>query len=103
MQHTSHSPVTSRPSSLSHHSLPSNYHSNHYGSVKVEDDHYSVSGFNLSRFRSLIFFTQSTNHHNHNGPSAHYHTTLPPFAQTVPDAEVDNWHAYSAERAQVHR
>jgi len=86
MQHTSHSPVNSRPSSLSHHSLPSNYHSNHYGSVKVEDDHYS-----------------STNHHNHNGPSGHYHTTLPPFAQTVPDTEVDNWHAYSAERAQVHR
>jgi len=42
MQHTSHSPVTTRPSSLSHHSLSSNYHSNHYGSVKVEDDHYSV-------------------------------------------------------------
>ncbi|KAG1765693.1 hypothetical protein EDD22DRAFT_950993 [Suillus occidentalis] len=51
---------------------------------KVEDDHYS-----------------SSNHHNHNGPSNHYHTTLPPFAQTVPEAEVDNWHAYSAERAQV--
>ncbi|KAG1847867.1 hypothetical protein DFJ58DRAFT_797167 [Suillus subalutaceus] len=86
MQHSSHSPVNSRPSSLSHHPLPSSYHSNHYGSVKVEDDHYS-----------------SSNHHNHNGPSNHYHTTLPPFAQTVPEAEVDNWHAYSAERAQVHR
>ncbi|KAG1778835.1 hypothetical protein EV702DRAFT_1092411 [Suillus placidus] len=84
MQHSSHSPVNSRPSSLSHHPLPSSYHSNHYGSVKVEDDHYS-----------------SSNHHNHNGPSNHYHTTLPPFAQTVPETEVDNWHAYSAERAQV--
>jgi len=103
MQHSSHSPVTSRPSSLSHHSLPSNYHSNHYGSVKVEDDHYSVKFIRLVSVRSLIFFFQSTNHHNHNAPSGHYHTTLPPFAQTVPDTEVDNWHAYSAERAQVHR
>lgn len=103
MQHSSHSPVNSRPSSLSHHPLPSNYHSNHYGSVKVEDDHYSVSCTQSISQPLTDWFSQSSNHHNHNGPSNHYHTTLPPFAQTVPEAEVDNWHAYSAERAQVHR
>ncbi|KAG1791979.1 uncharacterized protein HD556DRAFT_1239953 [Suillus plorans] len=103
MQHSSHSPVNSRPSSLSHHPLPSNYHSNHYGSVKVEDDHYSVSCTQSISQPLTDWFLQSSNHHNHNGPSNHYHTTLPPFAQTVPEAEVDNWHAYSAERAQVHR
>lgn len=84
MNHSSHSPANSRPTSLSHSTLPSNYHSNHYGSVKVEDDHYG-----------------SSNHHNHNGQSNHYHTTLPPFAQTVPEAaDIDSWHAhtYSAER-----
>ncbi|KIJ64729.1 hypothetical protein HYDPIDRAFT_131809 [Hydnomerulius pinastri MD-312] len=92
MNHSSHSPANSRPSSLSHQTLPSSYHSNHYGSVKVEDDHYGVS---------------SSNHHNHNGQSNHYHTTLPPFAQTVPEAaDIDSWHphTYSAERGgQVHR
>ncbi|KAF8558559.1 hypothetical protein OG21DRAFT_1455095 [Imleria badia] len=92
MNHSSHSPANSRPSSLSHSTLTNNYHSNHYGSVKVEDDHYGVG---------------SSNHHNHNGQSNHYHTTLPPFAHTVPDSgDIDSWHAhtYSAERGgQVHR
>lgn len=94
MNHSSHSPAHSRPSSLSHTTLSNNYHSNHYGSVKVEDDHYG-----------------SSNHHNHhhNGQSNHYHhsTTLPPFAHTVPETgDIDSWHAhtYSAERGgQVHR
>jgi len=91
MNHSSHSPANSRPGSLSH-TLSNNYHSSHYGSVKVEDDHYGV---------------RSSNHHNHNGQSNHYHTTLPPFAHTVPEAaDIDNWHThtYSAERGgQVHR
>ncbi|KAH0831355.1 hypothetical protein J3R83DRAFT_14017 [Lanmaoa asiatica] len=84
MNHSSHSPANSRPGSLSHTTLTNSYHSNHYGSVKVEDDHYG-----------------SSNHHNHNGQSNHYHTTLPPFAHTVPEAgDIDSWHAhtYSAER-----
>lgn len=41
MNHSSHSPANSRPGSLSH-TLSNNYHSSHYGSVKVEDDHYGV-------------------------------------------------------------
>jgi hypothetical protein len=90
----SHSPANSRPSSLTH-PLPNNYHSNHYGSVKVEDDHYG---------------SQSNNNHHphghHNGQPSHYHAsnTLPPFAQTVSETgDMDSWHSYSAERAQVHR
>ncbi|KAH7926888.1 hypothetical protein BV22DRAFT_1061973 [Leucogyrophana mollusca] len=90
MQHTSHSPINSRPNSLSHHHHPlsGTYHStSHYGSVKVEDDHYN-----------------SSNHHTHNGQSGHYHTTtLPSFSQTVPENDLDSWHTYSAERAHVHR
>lgn len=54
MQHSSHSPVNSRPSSLSHHPLPSSYHSNHYGSVKVEDDHYSVSFYAINLASALL-------------------------------------------------
>ncbi|KAI9567648.1 hypothetical protein HD554DRAFT_2219387 [Boletus coccyginus] len=96
MNPSSHSPANSRPGSLSHTTLTNNYHSSHYGSVKVEDDHYGVS---------------SSNHHNHNhghnGQSNHYHTTLPPFAHTVSETgDIDSWHAhtYSAERGgQVHR
>ena len=42
MNHSSHSPANSRPGSLSQTTLANSYHSNHYGSVKVEDDHYSV-------------------------------------------------------------
>ncbi|KAH7883095.1 hypothetical protein F5I97DRAFT_177690 [Phlebopus sp. FC_14] len=88
MNHSSHSPATSRPASLSHPTLSNNYHSSHYGSVKVEDDHYG----------------SSNGHHSHNGQPNHYHTTLPPFAQTVPEAaDIDSWHTYSAERAHVHR
>ena len=48
MNHSSHSPAHSRPSSLSHTTLSNNYHSNHYGSVKVEDDHYGVSVYSTS-------------------------------------------------------
>ncbi|KAL4067393.1 hypothetical protein V8B97DRAFT_2024972 [Scleroderma yunnanense] len=95
MNHTSHSPANSRPSSLTH-PLPNNYHSSHYGSVKVEDDHYGSSN--------------NHNHHGHhsthNGQANHYQasTTLPPFAQTVSETgDIDSWHSYSAERAQVHR
>ncbi|KAH7910730.1 hypothetical protein BJ138DRAFT_1172976 [Hygrophoropsis aurantiaca] len=90
MHNTSHSPINSRPNSLSHHHpLSGGYHStSHYGSVKVEDDHYN-----------------SSHHHTHNGQSGHYHTTtLPSFSQTVPENDLDSsWHTYSAERAHVHR
>ncbi|KAF9233827.1 hypothetical protein BU15DRAFT_53393 [Melanogaster broomeanus] len=108
MNHSSHSPANSRPGSLSHSTLQSSYHSNHYGSVKVEDDHYGVSITKLSAvFNYSCVHFQSSNHHGHNGQSNHYHTTLPPFAQTVPEtADIDSWHAhtYSAERGgQVHR
>ncbi|EGO26902.1 hypothetical protein SERLADRAFT_368415 [Serpula lacrymans var. lacrymans S7.9] len=89
MQPSSHSPLNHRPSSLSHHALSNYSHSNHYGSVKVEDEN----------------FGQQSNHHTHNGHghSGHYQTTLPPFAQTAPEPDLDSWHTYSAERAQVHR
>ncbi|KAG6331439.1 hypothetical protein ID866_7652 [Astraeus odoratus] len=95
MNHSSHSPANSRPSSLTHPPLPNNYHSNHYNSVKVEDDHYGSSNHHNAHH----------NHHNtHNGQANHYHTTLPPFAQTVSETgDIDSWHSYSAERAQVHR
>lgn len=109
MNHSSHSPANSRPSSLSHTTLTNNYHTNHYGSVKVEDDHYGVSVRNLSYYYppSPLNLQSSNHHHHHNGQSNHYHTTLPPFAHTVSDsADMDSWHAhtYSAERGgQVHR
>lgn len=89
MNHTSHSPANSRPSSLAH-PLPNNYHHSGYGSVKVEDEQYGSSNHH--------------NHNNHNGQANHYHTTLPPFAQAVSETgDIDGWHTYSAERAQVHR
>ncbi|KAI6038631.1 hypothetical protein EDC04DRAFT_2693174 [Pisolithus marmoratus] len=108
MNHTSHSPANSRPSSMAH-PLPNNYHSN-YGSVKVEDEQYGVSNLNGVVRLSLLthMHCQSSNHHNHsshNGQANHYHTTtLPPFAQAVSEnGDIDSWHTYSAERAQVHR
>ncbi|KAI6014982.1 hypothetical protein F5J12DRAFT_512260 [Pisolithus orientalis] len=91
MNHSSHSPANSRPSSMAH-PLPNNYHSS-YGSVKVEDDQYGSSN------------NHHNHHNNHNGQANHYHnTTLPPFAQAVSETgDIDSWHTYSAERAQVHR
>jgi len=78
MQAPSISPVGHRPSLASH--QISNYSgSNHYGSVKVEEEGYS----------------QSSNHQPHN-------YTLPSFAHGD-HGGMDSWHTYSSERAQLQR
>ncbi|TFK68162.1 hypothetical protein BDN72DRAFT_871065 [Pluteus cervinus] len=83
MQHTtSHSSVNHRQNVSSHHVIP-NYaqQTNHYGSVKVEDENYVPS-----------------NHHNsHTNHSATHYPTLPSYGTTTTD-NLETWH-YSSERA----
>jgi len=85
---SAHSPVHHRPSSISHHHNLTNYsHSTDpYGSVKVEDEHYA-----------------SSNHHHHHPNSHSTHYSLPSFSHTTSQHDIDSWHAYSSERAPLHR
>ncbi|KAF9001195.1 hypothetical protein BDQ17DRAFT_1358891 [Cyathus striatus] len=76
-QTTIHPSSHQRPNSNPH-SMPG--YSNHYEAVKVEDDYPS---------------NQSHNAHN-----AHY--GVPPSYPSHDNA-MDNWHAYSSERVQIHR
>jgi len=85
MQSASHSPVLHRHPSISHHHNMTSYShaTDPYGSVKVEDEHYA-----------------SSNLHHHTSHPNHY--SIASFAHT-PQHDIDSWHAYSSERAVLHR
>jgi hypothetical protein len=103
MHQSSHSPINHRPPSMAaHHSLSTYAHSSgHYGSVKVEDENYAVRLSPLHADLAYQFFCilQPANHHSSH--SGHY--SLPPFSHTSQQHEIDSWHTYSSERAQLHR
>ncbi|KAF8064920.1 hypothetical protein FPV67DRAFT_1500702 [Lyophyllum atratum] len=87
MQEPLHSPVNHRPSSMAGPQTLSNYapRHNHYGSVKVEEDHYA-----------------SSHHQQNNG-----HYPLPPsdpYTHEHTSHGMENhWHTYSSERGHLHR
>lgn len=99
MPQTSHSPVQQRPPPLPnhHHALATYSHvPGQYGPVKVEDDHYNV-GFICSRSVSPLLTTQHPQSSHQNANHAHY--SLPSFAQTAPDHDMDHWQ-YSGRQLQ---
>ncbi|TFK32405.1 hypothetical protein BDQ12DRAFT_617124 [Crucibulum laeve] len=91
MQAPSHPPpqIHQRNSGMSNHHNLSGYsqHSNHYEPVKVEEDGYGVCG--------------SLPPHQNHAQTSHY--PMQSYANTSPQNGMENWHAYSSERAHIHR
>ncbi|KAF9458265.1 hypothetical protein BDZ94DRAFT_1271043 [Collybia nuda] len=84
MQEPLHSPANHRPPILND-QVMSNYshRTNHYGPVKVEEDHYA----------------SSHQHQQHNG---HY-PIASQYTHPAPDNTMNSWNGYSSERAHMHR